>query len=131
MKEIVPEHRSGVYLLCATQKVAGRSRHYLGGSQDVAWRVKRHKQGNAASFTKAVLEQGGLLRLARVWYVPLEQVWPLEKRIKARKNAYRLCPYCYERYERNGVNLLTEGGDNEYISANTPEDTWQEYPLLD
>lgn len=132
MGELVKaRHASGVYLLCATGKVGGRSRHYVGGSRDVAWRVKKHISGSSgASFVRAVIEQGYTLRLARVWYVPLDEVWALERQIKAWKKSWLLCPYCNQHMGRRGE-LLGKGGGNGKHDTFAGDSVGEEYPFLD
>ncbi len=128
MREVQVQHTSGVYLLCATGLVGGRSRHYVGGSQDVAWRVGVHKSGQGSHFTRAVKEQGYTLRLAYVWYVPLPLVWPLEQRIKSWRSHSTFCPYCNPDASKHWDAVLREVVKD---ATSTGVGVGQEYPLFD
>jgi predicted GIY-YIG superfamily endonuclease len=81
---------SYVYLL-HFQTPLHHAKHYLGfAKSSVEQRVKQHQQGTGAALTKAAVAAGIELELVRVW----EGNRSLERQLKNRKNAPRLCPKC-------------------------------------
>lgn len=68
----------------------GQARHYLGYSWDPEARCKLHAQGRGARLLQAVEEQGIPWEIARLW----EGGRKLERKLKARKDAPKLCPLC-------------------------------------
>ena len=67
------------------------ARHYLGYADEVMPRVWAHRRGHGARLTQVAVDAGCGLILARVW---VEGDRRLERRLKRRKDAPRLCPIC-------------------------------------
>lgn len=99
-------HEPGVYLLCFSGKVANHAMHYIGASQDVAWRVKKHRAGNGGRLPQIAIQRGLTLHVTRVWYMPMGEAWLAEKRIKSWRNHKYLCPKCNPQAYKWGNNLL-------------------------
>lgn len=78
-----------VYLLHLDTPIA-HAKHYLGSAQDLPARLARHRAGNGARLLEVAHERGITFTLARTWDGGRE----LERRLKRRKNAPRLCPIC-------------------------------------
>ena len=86
---------SYVYLLHFEKPISpGRHtcQHYLGTCEDLPARIQQHQHGGsaAARLAQVAKERGIGFTVARVWRGGRE----LERRLKARKEAPRLCPYC-------------------------------------
>lgn len=100
-----------VYLLCFSRPGPGGARHYIGFSDDVDARVERHIQGRGAKLTRAMSRLGIGLEVVRTW----DGDRALEKRLKSRHQAARLCPRCrplalsrhaqYERRRRKSASV--------------------------
>jgi hypothetical protein len=95
-----------VYLLHFEQpignpdKAKGQARHYLGWTSDLPARVASHTSrtrpmpgcGTVAKIVAYVQREGIGFRVARTWVGGRG----LERRLKNRRNAPRLCPLCKE-----------------------------------
>jgi len=82
-----------VYLLHFSGEIApGRhtARHYLGWAADLGPRVNAHAHGIGARLTQVAKERGLTFVVARTW----EGDRNLERRLKRRHAAPRLCPIC-------------------------------------
>jgi hypothetical protein len=85
-----------VYLLHFDQPLGDRSnphgqaQHYIGWTPRLSRRLWVHRQGRGARIVAAVVARGLGFRLARTWPGGPD----LERRIKNRKEAPRLCPIC-------------------------------------
>ncbi len=91
-------HSTTVYLLHFVRKLGnqdnprGMAQHYIGFAEhDLAARLERHHAGNGSRIMAAVARQGIPWVLARVWEGGTRD---LERKLKARKNASSICPYC-------------------------------------
>ena len=83
-----------VYLLHFSGPIApGRhtARHYLGFADDLGPRVNAHAHGQGARLTQVAKERGLTFTVARVWE---DGDRALERRLKRRHEAPRLCPIC-------------------------------------
>lgn len=102
MTTIADEH-GYVYLLHFEEPISpGRhtAQHYLGHADDLAARIQTHQRGRrynaqghptgCARIVEVAHERGNQFRVARVWRGGYE----LERRLKGRKAAPRLCPIC-------------------------------------
>lgn len=71
----------------------GQAQHYLGytGKESLKARLARHKSGNGARIMAVVSERGIPWQVARTWS---HGTRALERRLKNRHNAPRLCPIC-------------------------------------
>lgn len=74
------------------------ARHYLGYTQaeSVDARVERHRSRNGARLIKVIMQEGIGFRVARTW----EGSRKLERRLKNRGGAARICPVCKTEKER-------------------------------
>lgn len=81
-----------VYLLHFSAPVSTRHtcQHYVGYTDDLPRRIQAHQHGNAARLTQVAHDRGLTFQVVRVWQGSRE----LERRLKDRKNAPRLCPVC-------------------------------------
>lgn len=94
-----------VYLLHFSQPITAAPRgpppcrHYMGSASDLWARIAQHRAGKAgalwARLTEVAHERGIGFVVAYIWPVPAE--WTprqLERQLKRRKNAPKLCPIC-------------------------------------
>lgn len=81
-----------VYLLHFDRPLhpAVTNRHYIGYSDDLPARIQAHELGHGARFCQVARQRGIRFRVVRVWHGDKK----LERRLKQRKNAPRLCPIC-------------------------------------
>jgi predicted GIY-YIG superfamily endonuclease len=84
-----------VYLLHFSGPISSRhtAQHYLGYTDDLAQRLEAHRQGAGARLVQVAVERGLTFVLVRTWHGDRH----LERKLKARKNAPRLCPVCNAR----------------------------------
>jgi hypothetical protein len=88
---------STVYLLHFSEPIApGRhtAQHYLGYSDDLQPRVWAHLHGTGARLTQVAKERGLSFVVVRTW----EGDRALERKLKNRHGAPRLCPICSGRH---------------------------------
>jgi len=69
------------------------ARHYIGWTSDLGQRLEAHRAGRGARLMEVVKGAGGTFQLVRTWTGPRA----LERAIKDRKEAPKLCPTCSER----------------------------------
>lgn len=81
-----------VYLLHLDPPVK-HARHYTGWTSDLDQRLEAHRAGRGARLMEVVKQAGGTFQLARTW--PGSRT--LERAIKNRKEAPKLCPVCSAR----------------------------------
>ncbi len=74
------------------------ARHYLGSTTDLPQRLHQHGTSEGARLMQVVTQAGIPWMLARTW----KGGWTLEKKLKRRKNAPRLCPQCIQEELTNG-----------------------------
>jgi hypothetical protein len=88
--------RSVVYLIHFAQPIGnpasprGQAGHYLGTAYDLNRRLAQHRAGTGAAIMRAVCERRIPFFVARTWVGGRA----LERKLKRRKNAPRLCPAC-------------------------------------
>ncbi|MDX2138360.1 MAG: GIY-YIG nuclease family protein [Chloroflexota bacterium] len=91
----------GVVYILKLERPLGTARHsaqyYVGWSKNLNARLRFHRQGRGAAFTKAAVDQG--IRIEVVWSAPGTR--QLERWIKNRKNTARFL----ERYHAGKVVL--------------------------
>lgn len=81
-----------IYLLHFDEPVA-HAQHYLGWTEhEVVQRMRTHERGEGSPLVRALVERGGTFCLANVWRGDRH----LERKLKNRRNARRLCPVCAE-----------------------------------
>lgn len=80
-----------VYLLHFDEPF-GHARHYLGWARNLDARLAHHKRGTGANLLRHVAAAGIHWRLARTWRGDRH----LERRLKNRGGASRICPICHE-----------------------------------
>jgi predicted GIY-YIG superfamily endonuclease len=68
----------------------GRARHYVGTTINLDQRLATHREGKGARILAAANERGIAYSVVRTWEGGRET----EKKIKAQRNAPRLCPRC-------------------------------------
>lgn len=78
-----------VYLLHLSEPYK-HARHYIGHATDLDARIARHRAGDGARLIAVITAAGLSFELARTWPGGRD----LERAIKRRKNAPRLCPLC-------------------------------------
>lgn len=78
-----------VYLL-HFDKPYHHAQHYLGFADDVPARLQRHLEGRGSPLVKAAVAAGITVTIAKTW----EGTRILERKLKNRKNARKLCPCC-------------------------------------
>lgn len=87
-----------VYLIHFNQPYK-RVRHYLGITNNLKKRIRRHKRGHGASLMRAVFAAGievQVFVLAEV--ATRNEASTLERKYKNRHNHKQLCPICKERH---------------------------------
>ena len=67
------------------------AKHYLGYADDIDRRVGEHRIGHGARLTQVIRDAGISFTVARTWPGATRTV---ERKLKNRKNAPRLCPVC-------------------------------------
>lgn len=76
----------------------GHARHYLGITQNLAWRLRRHSKGTGAVLLRHVKAAGIRWQVSREWFEedkPEGLTWrEFELRLKARGGHAKLCPKC-------------------------------------
>lgn len=78
-----------VYLLHFERRLH-HAGHYLGSADDLERRLAQHRAGRGARLIEVITEAGIGFSLARIW----EGDRTLERQLKRRKEAPRLCPIC-------------------------------------
>jgi putative endonuclease len=67
------------------------ARYYLGSCSNLKKRLKQHKQGVAAAFTRAARERGITFEVVRVWVTTtVQEARQLENKLKKYKNHAKL-----------------------------------------
>jgi predicted GIY-YIG superfamily endonuclease len=85
--------KSGVYLIHMDSPMA-HAQHYIGYADSVAKRVRKHGTSEGARMLQVAAQRGITFRLAREWW---GQGRAFERKLKNRKKARLLCPYCNPR----------------------------------
>ena len=84
-----PLSGSKVYLI-HLDKPLKHARHYLGFSEDLPERVKKHRTGQGAAFMRAISKEGNTWHVSRIW----DGDRTIERVLKDQHNASHLCPTC-------------------------------------
>lgn len=86
-----------VYLLHFDSPISPRhtAQHYLGWTYCLPARIQKHWHGAGARLTAVAKERGIGFKVVRVWRGGRR----LERRLKARHDAPRLCPVCNQRVQ--------------------------------
>ncbi len=81
-----------IYLLHFTAPVSPdhATQHYIGSAEDLAARIQAHRLGHGARLVQVAIERGIRFQVVRVW----QGNRALERKLKNRKAAPRLCPIC-------------------------------------
>ena len=93
-----------VYLLHFSDYIApGKHtcRHYLGSCDDLDTRIAQHRAGTGSRLCQVAKERGLSFVVARTW----DGGRQLERQLKNRKEAPRLCPVC-NRVHESQLDLL-------------------------
>lgn len=78
-----------VYLLCFDEPFK-HARHYLGWAKSLDARIAHHRSGTGARLTQVIRDAGIGFTVSRTW----EGDRNLERKLKNRHNAPKLCPRC-------------------------------------
>lgn len=98
------------------QKAHGKAQHYIGSAWDVQARCKDHAAGRGARLLQAVEQAEIPWQVARLW----DGGRRLERKLKARKDAPKLCPICSgEAALRRGEYTLPEIWDKKPAKGKT------------
>jgi predicted GIY-YIG superfamily endonuclease len=74
----------------------GQASHYIGYTGSLKRRLAEHRSGKGARIMAVLLEKGITWQLARTWSNGTRQI---ERQLKNRHNAPRLCPICRKKSE--------------------------------
>jgi len=85
-----PANGDGTVYLLHLDPPLKHTRHYTGWTSNLDERLEAHRTGRGARLMEVVKEAGGTFRLVRTW--PGSRA--LERAIKDRKAAPKLCPEC-------------------------------------
>lgn len=118
MTDLTADHGPGtVYLICLSEPFTGRQRapgrqpqvirHYIGlAPVTLDKRMAAHRAGNGARMIQVITAAGIGWQLARTW----PPAPGLERTLKKRKNARKLCPICApDDWARRGAPKRSEG----------------------
>lgn len=88
-----------VYLLHFARPIGtgprGQAQHYIGRTKALEQRLTQHRTGTGARLPAAFLREGIPFQLARMFkLVPGQRGFELERSLKNKKHASRLCPIC-------------------------------------
>lgn len=84
----------GCYLIHFDQK-HHHAQHYIGCSQHIGWRIRRHLDNNGARLLKTLNGLGISWQVVRVWPVcGVDERYKLEQQLKSRKKSATFCPIC-------------------------------------
>lgn len=100
---------TGCYLLHFRQPIspAHTAQHYLGWAEDIERRIAEHRAGRGARLTQVAKERGIDFVVVRTW----EGDRSLERKLKSRKEAPRLCPICRRRHDIDDLLLSFDLAD--------------------
>lgn len=88
-----------VYLYHFSDKVSDHAQHYLGSADDLDKRDWLHQHGRGARLLQVAKERGIKFWIVRTWKGDRK----LERKLKNRHNAAKLCPICRAKKAKNGV----------------------------
>ena len=86
----VAEHNDGTIYLLHFDAPFGHAQHYLGWAKHLDARLQHHERGTGANLLRHVRNAGIGWQLSRTWQGDRY----LERRLKNRGGAARLCPIC-------------------------------------
>lgn len=81
----------GVVYLLHFEKKYKHAQHYIGYTDDLDKRIKKHRKGDGARLVEVFAENGIDFVIARVWQ---DKDRNFERRLKNQKSARKLCPLC-------------------------------------
>ena len=104
-----PLSGSKVYLIHLDTPLK-HARHYLGCSEDLPERVKKHRTGQGAALMRAISKQGIGWHVSRIW--DGDRIF--ERVVKDQHNASHLCPTCIqERVFERTLSVVVNAGTGE------------------
>lgn len=80
-----------VYLI-HLDKPLKHARHYVGFSEDLPGRLQKHRNGQGATFMKAIAKERISWHVSRIW----DGDRTFERMLKDQHNASHLCPTCIQ-----------------------------------
>jgi len=87
-----------IYLLHFDPPV-GHARHYIGWAKDAEARLREHKAGRGGRLPAVAAERGHTITIVRTW----QGDRAMERKLKRRHEAPRMCPVCRANGEPRGV----------------------------
>jgi predicted GIY-YIG superfamily endonuclease len=95
---------TAVYLIHLEQPLH-HAQHYIGFTNNINRRLLQHWRGKGSPLLRAARAAGIHFDIAFVWYGGTRL---LERRLKNRKKARRLCPICNPRIARTFTEIVAE-----------------------
>lgn len=93
-----------VYLIHFEHKLH-HAQHYIGYTDNVEKRMKRHREGGGSKLISAITKAGIAWDLVRIWVGDRA----LERRLKNQKKARCLCPVCRQAEEGTNASCSASG----------------------
>jgi predicted GIY-YIG superfamily endonuclease len=81
----------GIVYLLHFSRPHHHARHYMGWTENLPARLKRHRAGNGARLIEVIIQNGNSFDLARIW---TNADRAQERRLKNGHNSPLLCPIC-------------------------------------
>ncbi len=81
----------GIIYLLHFSRPHRHARHYMGWTENLPARLKRHRAGNGARLIEVIINDGNSFDLARIW---TNADRAQERRLKNGHNSPQLCPIC-------------------------------------
>lgn len=89
-----------MYLIHLERSVGVNTRHYIGfAAADVDERLEVHRSGNGSRLLREAVRLGIRFTIVREWP---DGDRAFERKLKKRKNAWRLCPECRKVWTTDG-----------------------------
>jgi predicted GIY-YIG superfamily endonuclease len=92
----------GVYIIHFLEPLK-HAYHYIGWSNDIDGRMKKHREGDGARIVSAVNDAGIKWIISRIYEGKDRQ---FEKKLKSQKSAKGLCPICRPEYLKRSAETM-------------------------